>query len=836
MFIKKNTFKNKTFSVLTLLLISATLSFSQTPINPPAVSGAPAVGIAPGGWSILQPSPDIINGNGPWPGGFYTVQDVDGVSCSGGAMSLCLSSANGIGESLQTTLTGLTNAATYVVSVEWQQCTLAGPPNYAAGTMSMSVGAGPQTVFTSTGTVSDGWQTASITFVAVGTTAVLRVGKTVQSFDGAIVFDAGVTCVLCNTSTLVAPALSTTSINVCGPLTANLNTITCNNTAPGTTLSIHSATPVALTNTVTNPTTASGGTYYAVFSNGPGCFGPTTAIVVASDSYTPSILNTSITCNGQANGTATVNPNGGVSPYTYTWTTNPLQNAVSATAMVPGTYSCLVQDAVGCVFSATTQISEPAALTLAINTNVNSVCAGNPINLSTNAAGGIGALNYAWSNGSAISTATVNETNSGTYTYTAIVTDANTCSVSAVQTLTFIPNPVLTSASKEVCYGQPANLSVNGATNYSWTPSSGLNVTSGSAVVANPSVTTVYSIVGNNSFCTAIITVTVGVTPYPNSVISCPNQQICEGQSTSISATGAQNYIWSPNYAISSTNAAAVTVAPLVNTTYTLTSYNTSGTVICAETKLMPIVVVPQVTVNISNPKIMCAGEKVNLTATGGNVIAWTPTLGLNQTNVSGVVASPTISTIYTASVSNNGFCGNSATVSVIVNPNPVVFAGRDTTYNLDEAMFINATGTGTLTWIDGEGVFCAVCPNTKIAATHSGCYVVETVNQFGCKAKDEMCVEITNNSGVFIPNTFTPNGDGLNDVFLVFGYSITDVTMEIFDRWGEKLFSSNDQKTGWNGTHKGLTCKNDVYVYKISYKGLDGKKQLKTGHVTIAK
>jgi gliding motility-associated-like protein len=57
---------------------------------------------------------------------------------------------------------------------------------------------------------------------------------------------------------------------------------------------------------------------------------------------------------------------------------------------------------------------------------------------------------------------------------------------------------------------------------------------------------------------------------------------------------------------------------------------------------------------------------------------------------------------------------------------------------------------------------------------------------------------------------------------------------MDIFDRWGEKLFSSNDQKVGWNGTYKGANCKSEVYVYKVSYKGLDGKKQFKTGHVSI--
>jgi gliding motility-associated-like protein len=251
---------------------------------------------------------------------------------------------------------------------------------------------------------------------------------------------------------------------------------------------------------------------------------------------------------------------------------------------------------------------------------------------------------------------------------------------------------------------------------------------------------------------------------------------------------------------------------------------------------MMPIVVVPQVTPTISNNQSICFGDKVTLQAGGGNTFNWVPSAGLNQTNVSGVVASPSVTTNYTVDVSNNGSCGKTATVLVRVNPKPQVFAGRDTTFNLDEPMFINATGTGTLTWVSGEGIFCKVCPETKINATQSGCYLIETVNEFGCKASDEVCIEVTTNSGIFIPNSFTPNDDGLNDVFLVQGYSISEVKLEIFDRWGEKLFSSNDQKLGWNGTYKGTVCKNDVYVYKVSYKGLDGKRQFKTGHVSISR
>ena len=98
----------------------------------------------------------------------------------------------------------------------------------------------------------------------------------------------------------------------------------------------------------------------------------------------------------------------------------------------------------------------------------------------------------------------------------------------------------------------------------------------------------------------------------------------------------------------------------------------------------------------------------------------------------------------------------------------PKVYAGRDTTCNLDDQIYINATGTGTITWVSGDNIACKDCPNTQIIPKYTGCYIAESVNEFGCKVKDEVCINITTDHGIYIPSAFTPNGDGLNDIFLV--------------------------------------------------------------------
>lgn len=614
--------------------------------------------------------------------------------------------------------------------------------------------------------------------------------------------------------------------------TASVSAITGTSTAPYT--------YTWSTSPVQNGSQASGliaGVYTCSVTDSKGCsYSATTSVSQPAAAFL-TLSNTSVTCANGSNGTASVAtvPIANTAPYTYTWTSNPVQNGSQATGLSSGTYTCALTDNIGCIFTGTTTVTGPTSVSVSVTSNTNQVCVGTNINLTALASGGTGAAyNYTWSTATTGANATVSETNGGAYTYTVITSDVNTCTASAVHTVTFIPNPVLTVANRDICQGTSTPLTVNGASNYSWSPASGLSTTFGGFVIASPSVTTVYTILGNNSFCTGVTTVTVGVLPYPNADLTTTNQEICFGNSTTLNSSSAMFYNWSPNYAINTLNGPSVVVSPSVNTTYTLVSYNQAGTVICAVTQAMQIKVVPQVIPSISQNQVICLGSAAGIKAGGGNTYSWSPSTGLSQTYGAQVAASPSVNTIYTVTISNNIYCSATATVAVLINPLPLVFAGRDTTYNLDEPMYLNGTGTGTLTWVEGENIWCKVCPNSQIFATRSDCYILQAVNEFGCIAKDEVCVDVTTDYGVYIPNIFTPNEDNMNDVFYVYGYSISNVTMEIFDRWGERLFTSADQKVGWNGTFKGTLCKADVYVYKVSYKGLNGKTYFKTGHVTL--
>jgi gliding motility-associated-like protein len=245
---------------------------------------------------------------------------------------------------------------------------------------------------------------------------------------------------------------------------------------------------------------------------------------------------------------------------------------------------------------------------------------------------------------------------------------------------------------------------------------------------------------------------------------------------------------------------------------------------------------VPTITASATRSVGVCRGSSVKLSSGGSSQFVWTPTDGLSNPLNSQPYASPNVTTIYTVMVSDGGFCTETATCMVVVYDTPTVNAGEDFSMNVDDPMYLNAKGSGTLKWVLGDGILCHDCPNSQIIPQNSGCYQIQATGENGCYAIDEVCIEITKDWSVYIPNVFTPNFDGLNDAFLVYGVGISEIEVTIFDRWGEQIYHDSEQTKGWDGSVRDSEGKQDVYQYLVSFKAIDGKKHTKTGHVTLLK
>lgn len=302
-----------------------------------------------------------------------------------------------------------------------------------------------------------------------------------------------------------------------------------------------------------------------------------------------------------------------------------------------------------------------------------------------------------------------------------------------------------------------------------------------------------------------------------------------------LKAGGAQFYQWSPqNTLFLSPGDSIAVAAPSANTNYTVTGLNLMGSVTCQSQMSYSVIVVPYARAEVNPDLEICQGQKVNLYAKGGNTFLWSPSEGLTGINGNIVLAQPTVTTIYNVHVSNNAACGSDATVQVTVKPAPTVTACADTTYRINDVMFVYARGTGTLSWIQGEAIVCKDCSETRVYATRNGCYLIQAESEGGCLAYDEVCLTVDEDFSVYVPNSFTPNGDGINDALQVFGEGISQVKLAIYDRWGQRIFYSEDVMKGWDGRFKGEDCKQDVYTYVLTYFGLNRKAYEKTGSINL--
>jgi len=573
---------------------------------------------------------------------------------------------------------------------------------------------------------------------------------------------------------------------------------------------------------------------------------------IGSTSGTISLIGTNGTCSNSATYTVTINPNPTITVSSgslcqgtsitltangatdYTWSpsvtlSNNTGSMVISNTNTTTTYN-VIGNSLGCFSqSQTSTVNVIPNPTVTVGPLTNTICEGTNITITAN-----GATNYTWlpNVNLNINTGPVVIANPpSTITYT-VFAEQNTCTTTAVYQVSVIPMPIiqLTAPTQTICQNSNITITANGANNYYWTPTN----TTGNSILVSPNTTTTYSVVGSNGQCIGSAFVTINVVPFPNLQVSSNPQQVCQGVSTILNANGASNYIWSPSNSLSSPNTPMVTANPNVSTNYTITGYNSLGSVSCASTKEILITVIPQTSITVSPSVTICLGSSVGLSAVGGGEYSWSP---FNTTvNGPNVTVTPSVTTQYNVIATNMGNCPSTGSILVIVKPLPIVDAGVDTTFNFDEPMHLNGIGTGTLTWIYGNGIICSVCPNTQIFPTYSGYYTILATNDYGCTMTDNVYITITKDHNIYIPNTFTPNGDGLNDVFGVKGTGIINFELNVFDRWGENIFQSTDIQKMWDGTYKGGLCKNDTYAYLLHYTSLDGKTHTKTGHVTLLK
>lgn len=706
--------------------------------------------------------------------------------------------------------------------------TITEPANFTVTATSASACAGSSATLTASGATTYTWNASTNLNSANGTSVIATPSITeTYTITGAVgtCTNTGITTVtvIPNPTITLTPTLSSICVGMSSTLTASGAT---NYTwSPSATLSSNTGSLV-----VANPTTT---TIYTITGSTNSC--TNTAITTVSVLANPTLTVTPSfsVCSGT---TGTLNVSGA---NTYTWNnaTN-LSSAnggtVTSSTNTTETYTVIGTALNTCTNSAVTTITVITTPTITATTQSAIICPQGTTSLTSS-----GATNYTWSPASTLSSSSgslVIASPVNTTTYSVIGANSS-CTHTAQVVVTVTTSPVISVASTSICSTTSSTLSASGATNYTWTPSTFLNTNSGATVISTPPNSITYSVSGTSPLgCVGNNTVSVTVIPTPTLTIGASSLIICDGNTSTLTAGGASSYTWSPSASLSNSNASNPVASPITTTTYVVIGSNGTAPTVCTSFKTIQITVLPKTIPVVGPNDVICEGQNTTIYATGGNTYNWSPTTGVLHPHDSATVVSPSVTTVYTVTVSKNNLCPATSTIMVTVNPLPTVYAGKDSTINIDQEIVLTGTGNVPVGFLspDGNPLICNWCSIVTVYPKEYTCYTLEGFNNFGCRNTDDVCITVTKDWDVFIPNAFTPNNDIDNEYFIPKGYGIETINLTIFDRWGSIIFKENDTKLGWDGKNKGKLCEQGVYIYQTEIISMGGETTTKTGHVTL--
>ncbi|MES2850595.1 MAG: PKD domain-containing protein [Bacteroidota bacterium] len=384
------------------------------------------------------------------------------------------------------------------------------------------------------------------------------------------------------------------------------------------------------------------------------------------------------------------------------------------------------------------------------------------------------------------------------------------------------------------------------AITWQWDFANGNASTSATPVAQNYTTPALYTIIlkGTNSSGCSDTTSTI-IESYSIPVVSAGQDFIlCNGSSQTMQASGAATYAWSPATALDCTNCGSPATNTTNSITYVVTGTSAQG---CVARDSIAITVKNRFVMTNSSNDSVCRGSSKKISASGAHSYSWSPANGLDNPNTSEPTATPDVTTTYTVVGSDDAGCfKDTGYVSLKVNPLPTVEAGIDKTINVGQTVDlipVISPDVSEVIWQPTTGLFRNYYPGISVKPNENTEYTVEAKNRGGCAARDRVTVfVICNGSNLFVPNTFSPNGDGTNDIFYPRGTGLFKVkSLRIFTRWGELTFErtnfdANNPAYGWDGSSKGQKVNPDVFVYTMEVVCDNGSVLTYRGNISLVK
>lgn len=646
--------------------------------------------------------------------------------------------------------------------------------------------AGGNTTLTASGGGNYSWTTGA-------TTSSINVSPTTTSTYS--VFVGSGSCADTASATVVVSSGITASITG--------NTTICPGSATTLTASggsSYSWSTTATTASITvSPTSTS--TYSVIASSGS-CADTTSITITVSNNITASVTGATTICAG---GNSTLSASGGNN---YSWNTTQTTSSITVSPTSTTNYSVIVSSGT-CADTTSITVTVASSITASISGNT-TICSGNSTTLTAN-----GGSNYSWTTSATTSSITVAPTSTTNYS---VIVSSGSCADTAGVTVTVNPGVAASiSGNTLLCTGDATTLTASGGGNYSWTTGA-----TTSSITVTPASSTTYSVIASNGSCADTASVTVTVSPPPTASIS-GNTTICSGQTTMLTASPAgNNYSWTTG---------ATTSSISVSTAGTYSVIVSAGS--CSNTASITLSVSPTPTASVSGNATLCPGNSATLSASGGGSYSWS-----NGQTSSSITASA--AGTYSVIVSSGG-CSDTAATTVIMNSNPTATVSPDITITQGQSTNLSASGGTTYTWNNGDnGASITVSPNS----TTDYCVTVYDANNCQDTACVKVIVELCSTAGtLFLPNAFSPNGDGENDSLQIYYGNhacIKTLYLVIYNRWGEKVFETDKSDFKWDGKYEGVmntgkrTGDTEALPYYMDAEIVDGTLISKKGNISL--
>lgn len=645
---------------------------------------------------------------------------------------------------------------------------------------------------TSTNGIAGTWNPATISTASIGTVTYAFIPNAGQ-------------CAANTTMDIVVTTSITPTFTQIGPLCQN-------STAP--------TLPITSTNNITgtwNPSTIStatiGTTVYTFTPNAGQC------AVIGSLSITifplpvaPTVNTTQPTC---AISTGAILITSATAGLTFS-----LDGAVYAvypsggyTGLATGSHTLTAQNSSGCISAITNVTINAVPAQPAVTATTTNANCGNA-NGSITASGTNGTAPYQYSlDGISFQAGNV-FTGLAAGAYTVTIKDANNCTnTTAVVISIFNGLTVTTISIPASCNNNDGNITatgVGGTAPYRYSID-GVNFQTSnvfSGLSANTYTVTIKDAKNCSNIATAIISINNAIELNAGSDLT-----ICEGSSVRLAATSnASNFLWTPATGLSNPAILDPVATPAVTTSYYITA--TRG--VCTKKDTVIILVNPAPIANAGNDTTICFGTRIRLNGKGGTTYHWSPSTYLSNPDIPNPVLAPPISKalVYYLEVVDAKGCKSFKKDSVIITvlPPVKVFAGKDTSVTINQSLLLNAIDVGnngfvSYTWSPSFGLSNATIQNPLATFDKIGIYkyIVTARNAIGCETTDDISIKVFIGPDIHVPNAFTPNNDGANDVLKPILAGIKELKyFSVYNRFGQLMFTTSQEGAGWNGALSG--------------------------------